>query len=684
MWLAVATCMIAVAYSSFKSLISTNSPVATVSTLYSRQAPRFDLYKEKIFIHAGFRNRGIIYPTKAGMSQINRFITVKGSILRHKVNSKTGTKELDYVLQLNYKPCSQILDKRVIEDFQWHEQSRLLAENLGICPEIEGGQEKYFIDSKPQDPPNHMLVLNFYPCSLPNPADCASPEEFQGAEILLSKTKKAFDNSNFEKPLEAVVEFEGINIISPETSKYLFYKVRDNEVWDDTRDFFDTTLRSKSAGYYFDYRDTRKRDPGQLHCQASVLNNPYDISCRPYLALSLESSGEKQVIVRSYPKFFMVLGEIGGTAEILIMVVVLFYTRYNAYYLKRYIKNEVFRVHSSSRLREIFGPGLNFKKNRVFPRGRDFGLDEHNVSQSSVNVGFNGGLSPLSPRKLNLEQRSGKRVGSIDRLLDEEIDKNMSAISLLRRLNELEILTKIFLKAEHKKLLPVVLLNMADRESKSEQESGGICQEGLQLGAILNPDERDMTLEQAYEKISRNEPSNEIERIVDSFILKNAPEFFKRAPQQQKDPPEFSEVEQKFRIIPKEINKLPSLNAKRPPEIHLREPSPSIINPETQNLDLENLTKNHHFTRIGNERPGKPDKTISIVQKGQRDPSEGVFFKRQVNSLRTSNEVRRPRDRLSKAGGYRYKGSTKGKGLIIKKSRGLKEGSALTNNYDHG
>ena len=41
--------MMVVAYTTFKDFMSTKAPVATISTVYSRKAPKFDLYKEEIF-----------------------------------------------------------------------------------------------------------------------------------------------------------------------------------------------------------------------------------------------------------------------------------------------------------------------------------------------------------------------------------------------------------------------------------------------------------------------------------------------------------------------------------------------------------------------------------------------------------------------------------------------------------
>ena len=527
MWIGVVICMIIVAYSSFRSLISNNSPAASVSNLYSREAPRFDLYKEKMFFHLGLRNKGRIFPTRTGMDQINRYVTIKGYIMQTKVNEQTGDIELLNTFDLNYKPCSQVKDRRVMEDLQLHEQSKKFIENLALCPELAGGEDKYVVQGKAQDPPDLRLRILFFPCSLPNPADCATLSEFQGTETVYTQTKKVFDLSNYEEPLTSIPEMDGFQQLDPTFQKEIFYKMRDYEVWDDRKDFFDKRLRVKSAGYLFETKDSGSRNPAQIHCDATGLDNPLQRACTPYLTMIVSSSGEKEVIVRTYSKFFATLGEIGGTAELLFLFIGLIYFQYNAYYLKKYIKSEVLKIESAAGLRRIF-TDLKFEKGdrKVYPHGYWFPQNGSHGKNQKVSKKERGDgafqvlsspLAKANKKKIHQENRSysnnEKSSKNVEELIDKQIEKNMSGISLWRSLNHLEILMKIFFRERHKKLLPVVLLNLIKKNSS---------------GKLFNHStEQEITLEEAYEQITNIQPSTEIEKIMDDFFTEHAPDYFK-------------------------------------------------------------------------------------------------------------------------------------------------------------
>ena len=669
-WIGVILSMMAVSFTSFKSLFSTDSPVVTVSNLYSRQAPHFDLYEQKIFFHLGFRNKGLIYPTKAGMSQINRYVTIKGFIQKNKINSKTGTKELDYVLNLNYKPCSQVKDQRVLEDFQWHEQSKVIADNLGICPELEEGPEKYFISSKPHEPPHYVLVIYFYPCSLPDAADCAPLSEFQGAEMLLSNTKKAFDITNYEKPLSSVIEFEGAHMLEPETSKKLFYKVRDYEVWDDNRDFFDKDLRSKSAGYFFDYRDTRKRDSGQLHCDEAALDDPHDVSCLPFFTITLESSGEKQVIVRTYPKFFMTLGEIGGTAEIMILVAVLVYFNYNNYYLRKYIK-KVFRVESTPELKEIFSQ-KNIKKNSNYPPAtpqspnRILQDEESNIKRDVEKRSTNPRQviyprsSPYSPKKFH---------EGVDELLNLKIEENLSGIALFKSLNHLEILSRIFFKPRHRKLLPVILLNLVEEEKKINKESNNSEKRG-QIFEETNV-EKEMTLEQAYNRVRNSEPESEVERMLDEFMMAHAPDYFKESKRIKPFCSDLTKSTTFKKIIPQEIKQIPLKNNLKYPQLGVKKSEKSDFNfgyPHPPQSSQRSLMSNRQRLI-----PVKSPMRVSIMNEEGIDPGgrtdepenhEGENTKRRNHLSWQGNQRKTP---------VKDNSLRRGRGIVISRARSVKK-----------
>ena len=337
--------------------------------------------------------------------------------------------------------------------------------------------------------------------------------------------------------------------------------MREYEVWDDTRDFFDLKLRTKTAGYFFDYKDNRQRDSNQLHCDASLLDNPLQRSCIPFMKMTLDSSGEKQITVRTYPKFFGTLGEIGGTAELIFLFVGLFYFKYNEYYLRKFIKSEEFKIESATGLKTIFpntnkqGAAKNNKFGKILPQGYQ---SPHNgptstsqkvmMKEEEVKIeGLDETPSRNSTTKSSIPKRRvtfKTEESHLEELIEEQIEQNMNGISLCRSLNQLEILLTIFFKARHKKLLPVILLNLLKKKPKNQaKKSNGDRSQGHDLRGLSkeDPKEENMTMEQAYDQLNNTRPENEIEKIMDDFFLDNAPKYFKdrqaaKAPHPPPDP----------------------------------------------------------------------------------------------------------------------------------------------------
>ena len=510
-----------VVYTSVRNLLSTDSPVTSISTVYSKSAPRFDLFKEEIFFHFGFKNDGKIDVVKNGMDNVNRFITLKGFILSDQINNANGLRETKYTLNIDFKPCSDVVDKKVIEYFQWHEGAREIADRFAICPELANGQDKYFVKSKDQEPPVYTLVIFVFPCSLPNASDCAPLSEFKGTELLHTNTQKAFDASNFEKPISAEIEFDGVQALDPILTKTFYYRVREVEVWDDKRDFFENSLRSRTADYFLNYRDSRTRDSSQTHCDASVLNIPYQKDCQPYFTINMESSGEKKVIVRTYPKFFMTLGEIWGTAEILILIGMVAYSKYNAHFLKKFLIEKIFDKAAILKLKRIFEP----RKNSVHPELSIRKVEEVRLSEYlSPGMKANSlefGQSDFTRDKL--EERKGDS-GKINQLLDQQIEENLSGISLFKSLNELKVLSRIFFKPAHKKLLPILLLKMKERENNEREKEARPTfkpAKGQPYGISSGPEQ--MSFRQAYFTIINKKPTSEIERVMKEFIIDHLP-----------------------------------------------------------------------------------------------------------------------------------------------------------------
>ena len=529
-----------VVYSSFKNLLSTDSPVATVSTVYTRDSPRFDLVKEKIFYHFAFAKEGRNLFSKDEKSIIDRFVTIKGFLYQDVGVKPSGQRDVRYPFEIVYKPCSEVVDQTVFEDVRQLEESYQLLQLFGLCPELSGGLDKYFVDSKIQDPPSYNIHIYVFPCSLPNSADCASAAEFNGTQLYTTNTRKGFDASNYTNPLYTIVEFDGLEQIDPQNSKIIYHKVRDNEVWDDTRDFFEKRLRAKSADYFVDYRDSRTRDISKLHCDANILNVPLQTDCQPYISFVFSSGGEKRIIVRTYSKFFNTLGEIGGTAEIFFIFAFLVYFRYNIFYRQKYIRREAYQEESISKLNHSVlkrkrggiiknGPTSSsdvFKENEKLFRQQSKPIFRRNEAQIS-------GIDQSSKSKVL--RRTDMNKNRINKLLKKQTEENMSGISLFKSLNEIKILRKMFFKPRHKKLIPMVLLNMKSEELDEEENEGRRPMSKNQNEA--NEFDKDISIREALDQLTEKSSKTIEEKMMDSFILEYLPGSPDTHQQIQQKPP---------------------------------------------------------------------------------------------------------------------------------------------------
>jgi hypothetical protein len=114
--------------------------------------------------------------------------------------------------------------------------------------------------------------------------------------------------------------------------------LKGNEIFDDNKDF-----SSMEQSFNFIDNDDEKiysvyRDYTKLICTPAEVDSS---TCPPYTVINMRSSGKTLTIVRKYPKFLETLGEIGGTADLIVIVVGFVYLFYNSYYLHLFKRKRV-------------------------------------------------------------------------------------------------------------------------------------------------------------------------------------------------------------------------------------------------------------------------------------------------------------------------------------------------------
>ena len=545
-------------YATLNSFMLDPKPEVSSSTKYSKKSPRFDLYKEGIILSLSFLD-----PTVGaqGFASASKYFTIRAEIKSYTIDPVTTAPISKIEIEIPYKPCLEVKDKNPILPFLSQSQSSQITKTFGLCPDLDGLSDKYFIQSKFQSPPFHELNIYLYPCSLPNQADCASGQQVASSLLYFSNIRKGFDPDNRTEPVSTIPEFDGTLRFDPRSTKHLSYLVRSNEIWDDTFDFFDSRLSHEYADYTLSMKDEAQRDPTQFYCTSQMVQTG-DFRCQPYIVFNWISSGETLVIKRTYSKFFGSLGEVGGTTEILILFSVVAYAAYNRYFASSFVKKELF-YSSKEETKKIIEVFRNGSRDYDMVAKRNMGLSRVPESPSgAMRGGFSAGFSSSQNFKKNENERflgtrragDGKREEEmVLRMIANNYSNNEDGISMYKKLNRLEVLESILFEEHDKVLMPLVLINLM--RSKEEGLSGRGSRFGKKRvhpaprnilgGGRSNMDgkevekgqnkmlkgsegagsslERKMTLEEAYESLVNSEPESEIKKLIREFILSNLP-----------------------------------------------------------------------------------------------------------------------------------------------------------------
>ena len=326
--------------------------------------------------------------------------------------------------------------------------------------------------------------------------------------------------------MSIVTEMDGIQTLDLKLHKKSFYKVRQNEIWDQRMDFFDPVLRLEYADYFLDYTDYESRDENQKHCSFDVLSVPDQTKCLPYLSYVFKATGEKRIITRKYPMFFSSLGEIGGTAEIVSLVFILLYSWYNHYFLGKYVKNQVFDDSVKNEFKSIVKE-IDRERVKSKVKGGEAelkGSDKDKQLGGGLHGGGDGG-NWKGEELLVLED-------DFEELLDSNIEENESGMDLFKNLNELKILKRILLKPRHEVLIPPLILHLKKIERITRRMESNKKPEIMRSQVASKGKKKDsnskLSLHQAYKKLCISRQGSSIERLIDDFMRINLQPYFEK------------------------------------------------------------------------------------------------------------------------------------------------------------
>ena len=392
--------ILSIAYSSFTKLRDTSSPEVTVSSQTLSQTPVFDLYNQSLLspVSISGKNGVVISP-----SNIRQYATMKMLVYTEKFNQKDDSTDSEETHLIDMIPCSESSDQSLINLFRKsNEFGYQMAKNFGLCPDTKELDDRFKASGRFESPPFRTVSLLVLPCSLADESKCKTSKQLRGFKVALFVTRKAFDASNFTEPVSFNPEFDGHISLDTRSAKRMTFKLRRNQIWDSKLDFFEAEKKAEYDDYYLFMNDLEERNTRQIYCTPKEVKNYLEGDCDPYLTVSYQATAELKIMTRSYAKLFGTLGEVGGTAEIIIIASTLLYCLYNQSRLK---------VDLASQL----SGGIAQKDlERYFVQGRGLGSNQRKGLKSNKIHGEEPEKTEKNSSKFRLERLENKRWDSWD------------------------------------------------------------------------------------------------------------------------------------------------------------------------------------------------------------------------------------------------------------------------------
>jgi len=264
----------------------------------------------------------------------------------------------------------------------------------------EENKEKYFVKGQELEKEMVSIQLQILPCSLPNPADCEPSSVLQQFGFNAFNPKPQLDLNKKNTGFKYVVDRPMSFYPMVDRTQTLSVSLKRMELRDEANIFKDSELNLEYVEVMDRDKITGPRNPGSVYCPPEMVGNPF--ACPPYITYKILSSGRKEIITRKYGSFMEGLSEAGGFAEIIFFFTGLIFW---------IVKGNFFVRHLTSKI---------------------FGIEEN--------------------KKKELDKYS------------DLVEDNFDVLKLMKEINGLRVLNRIYFKKHHLTLLPELLLRIKEEE----------------------------------------------------------------------------------------------------------------------------------------------------------------------------------------------------------------------------
>ena len=429
-----------------------DSPVVMNSSEFGSNENSFDLYKESLYPILS----ATIGVTGVKPEHISRYMTLKAQIYTVKFRSDNATassfdwrpfREFDFVTcGLIDDPHMRRYIKQIVdqEGFEW----------LVLCPDFKG-QEKDFLLYENYDLDQYKWVnIRVYPCSLPDPRLCETPQEVDAMRVDYGYPFKLLEPSDKKNPMRSA-PIRKVTHIDRRSNKVLRQLVTLNRVLDDTV----TTLIPPKINIEYSTMeeesvDFKVRDQNQLHCTKEEIAKGPAGTCKEYIHFEYVASKEVLVTRRSYKMLTTMLGEFGGMLKLMTSMVFFFYGLYSM----RKVKNLLGDI--------IFGNDQRSKK--LLKKLVETQTAVSNSAKNQPKVVIEPKNDP--EKDFNKKEDKNEKDPNLEETVLSLVKSRSSVENLMKKLNLLDIIEQACFTESEKTLMPLVLLKAEQGKLKQQKK----------------------------------------------------------------------------------------------------------------------------------------------------------------------------------------------------------------------
>ena len=395
----------------------------------------FNMYENTLWTPGSFA----IGPSWLTTDVISKMTTVVWVMEEKWLNKTTNKFQKRVVRSVPAIPCSQITDP-LIRKYIDISVAVPKFEEIVLCPDLkddDGSKEDFMVSEDLENHAYRTMSMRYYPCSLPNPANCLKREQMLVMRIDMMRINKLLKSYDYEEPVFNLY-YRGFFTIDIKATKFIKRTVMRAKVIDDISRFSPPTLKLEYIKLVEGKLDFKLRDENQLHCSKALIEAG---GCQPYLSFDYSAYSEVEIHYRDYMKFTTLLGELGGLLKIFTTVVFLAYPIYNYREMKGFISRAVVNIDDGlvDRLRAL-------------------------VKKDRKEEGPSGTSSELSSHP---EKKKKEPIG-VEKAAKQFVKERITTKFFFKRLNSLELIENSLFTDYERKLIPLVLLKIYQKKNNNK------------------------------------------------------------------------------------------------------------------------------------------------------------------------------------------------------------------------